>query len=360
MNLSIFSRQLPNLIWNDDIHLFNTGKSILGQNFANRLSNFLQTWFFFKGFSPSGDHKLDFEIKTKRSSEVGENKSILTTLSNYNSLQKSAFSLPKIVALDAKSRLKEMKFQSWDKLILGHLNINSIRSKIEAKLFELTFIIDHNLDIFFIPETKLDGSFPTVQSLIKGFSALYRFDRNSKGGGLPFYIREDITSKILTYSSNCDIETFLVEINLRKRKWLLNGSYNPNKSQTSHHLECLNSLLVEHSMKYENYVFIDHFKVNISDSSLKKFCSSNGIKNLIKKPTCYKNSEKLTCIDLILTNQPTFQHSTVFETGLSDFNLLTVTEFKMSFQIYKPHIVTYRNCKNHDMPLDMKLKAFVL
>ena len=156
------------------------------------------------------------------------------------------------------------------------------------------------------------------------------------------------------------IETLLVEINLRKRKWLLNGSYNPNKSQTSHHLECLNSLLVEHSMKYENYVFIDHFKVNISDSSLKKFCSSNGIKNLIKKPTCYKNSEKLTCIDLILTNQPTFQHSTVFETGLSDFNLLTVTEFKMSFQIYKPHIVTYRNCKNHDMPLDMKLKAFVL
>ena len=170
-----------------------------------------------------------------------------------------------------------MKFQSWDKLIWGHLNINSIRNKIEAKLFELTFIIDHNLDIFFIPETKLGGSFPTVQSLIKGFSALYRFDRNSKGGGLLFYIREDITAKILTYSSNCDIETLLVEIYLRKRKCLLNGSYNPNKSQISNHLECLNSLLVEHSMKYENYVFIDHFKVNISDSSLKKFQTGSKI-----------------------------------------------------------------------------------
>ena len=116
---------------------------------------------------------------------------------------------------------------------------------------------------------KLDDSFPSAQFLIKGFSAPYRFDRNSKGGGLLFYIREDIPSKILTYSSNCDIETLLVEINLRKRKWLLNGSYNPNKSQISHHLECLNSLLDKHSKKYENLVFIGDFNVNTSDSSMK-------------------------------------------------------------------------------------------
>ena len=134
---------------------------------------------------------------------------------------------------DAKSRLKQMKAQSLDKLFLGDLNINSIRNKFEA----LKFIIDNNIDIFLISETKLDYSFSTAQFLIKGFSAPYSFDRNSKGGGLLFYIREDIPSKILTYSSNCDIETLLVEINLRKRKWLLNGSYNPYKSQISHHLE---------------------------------------------------------------------------------------------------------------------------
>ena len=47
---------------------------------------------------------------------------------------------------------------------------------------------------------------------------------------------------MITYNSNCDTETLLVEINLRKRKWLLSGSYN----------ECLNSLLDEYSKKYEN------------------------------------------------------------------------------------------------------------
>ena len=121
-----------------------------------------------------------------------------------------------------------------------------------------------------------------------------------------------------------------------------NGSYN-------HYLECLNSSLVEHSKKYENFVFIGDFSVNTSVSSMKEFCSLNGLKNLINEPTCYKNYEKPISIDLILTNQPTlFQCSTVFETGLSDFHLLTVTEFKMSFQKCEPHIITYRNYKNYD------------
>ena len=189
----------------------------------------------------------------KRHSTVVENKSILTTLSNYYSLQKSPSSLSKTGAFIAKSRLKEMKAQSSDKLILGHLNINSIRNKFEV----LKFIIGNNIDILLLSETKLDDSFPSAQFLIKGFSAPYRFHRYSKGGGLLFHIREDIPSKILTNSSNCDNETLLVETNLRKRKWLSNGSYNSNKSQISHHLECLNSLLDEHSKKYQKFVFFE-------------------------------------------------------------------------------------------------------
>ena len=95
---------------------------------------------------------MDFEIDTKLPSTVAESKSILTTLRNYNSLQKSLSSLSKIGALNAKSRLKEMKAQSSDKLILGHLNINSIRNKFEA----LKFIIGNNIDILLISETKLN------------------------------------------------------------------------------------------------------------------------------------------------------------------------------------------------------------
>ena len=52
----------------------------------------------------------------------------------------------------------------------------------------------------------------------------------------------------------------------------------------------------ECSKKYENYVFIGDFNVNTSDSSMKEFCSLNGLKNLINEPTYYKNSEKLAPI----------------------------------------------------------------
>ena len=72
------------------------------------------------------------------------------------------------------------------------------------------------MDLFLVSEIKLDDSFPTAQFLIKGFSASYRFDRNSKGRGLLLYNRKNIPPKILAHSCNCDTETLLVEIDQRK------------------------------------------------------------------------------------------------------------------------------------------------
>ena len=77
---------------------------------------------------------------------------------------------------------------------------------------------------------------------------------------------------------------------------------------------------------------------------MKQFCSLNLVKNLINEVTCCKNSEKPTCINLILTNQPTLsKHSTVLETRLSDFHLLVVTEPKTCFKNASPHNITYQN-----------------
>ena len=68
-----------------------------------------------------------------------------------------------------------------------------------------------------------------------------------------------------------------------------------------------------------------------------------------KEPTCYKNPEKPSCIDLILTNKPdSFQNSKVIETGLSDFHRVTVTITKMTFEKLKPRIVNYRDYKFFD------------
>ena len=49
-----------------------------------------------------------------------------------------------------------MKIHSPDKLILGHLNINSIRNKFDS----LIYMPDKNVDIFLISEMKLNDPFP--------------------------------------------------------------------------------------------------------------------------------------------------------------------------------------------------------
>ena len=70
----------------------------------------------------------------------------------------------------------------------------------------------------------------------------------------------------------------------------------------------------------------------------------NDLTNLVDEPTCYKNSDKPTCIDLILTKYPNFfQQNSVFEKGLSEFHMMVVTELKMGFQKLEPQIVAYRD-----------------
>ena len=110
-----------------------------------------------------------------------------------------------------------------------------------------------------ISETKLDDLFPTAQCLLHRFSTPYRLDRNSKFGGILLYIKEDIPSSLLNSKSKTGTETISVEIDLRKRKWFLNCSYNPNKNLLSNHLECLNRIMDEFSKNYENVLFLCDF-----------------------------------------------------------------------------------------------------
>ena len=58
----------------------------------------------------------------------------------------------------------------------------------------------------------------------------------------------------------------------------------------------------------------------------------------------FKNPEKTSCIDLIITNRPRcFQ---TLETGLSDFHKITLTVMKVFCKKQKPTIITYRSYKH--------------
>ena len=70
----------------------------------------------------------------------------------------------------------------------------------------------------------------SAQYLINGYSEPYRLDRTINGGGLLFYVRNDITTKRLPLNTP-GIECILTEITLSKTKWLAIGFYNPKESK---------------------------------------------------------------------------------------------------------------------------------
>ena len=76
------------------------------------------------------------------------------------------------------------------------------------------------------------------------------------------------------------------------------------------------------------------------------FCDTYDLRSLTTEPTCYKNPENRTCIELILANYPrSFQNSCVFETALADFHKITVTIIKASFKRLQSKIINYRDYK---------------
>ena len=70
------------------------------------------------------------------------------------------------------------------------------------------------------------------------------------------------------------------------------------------HLATLSNFLELQSSKYKKMLILGDFNVGIDESHIKSFRETYNFTNLIKQPKCYKNPDKPTCIDLILTNVP--------------------------------------------------------
>ena len=99
--------------------------------------------------------------------------------------------------------------------------------------------------------------------------------------------------------------------------------------------------------KYENLIVLGNFNAEMSKPHMSEFCALYNFTNLTKEPTCYKNVGKTTSIDRILTiHARCFQHSGIYETGLSGFHKLTFTALKMFYAKQKPRIIKYRDYKN--------------
>ena len=80
----------------------------------------------------------------------------------------------------------------------------------------------------------------------------FRSDWNEYGGCIVLYVRDDIPSK-LTPLKNSTVEGFFIELNLRKKKWLLCYTYNLNSSFISDHLNTIGNNIDLLSANYKKF-----------------------------------------------------------------------------------------------------------
>ena len=144
--------------WNGSkIHLNKRATAILSKTFTEAISNSIY-WHCFR-------HSLE---NSKVSSTV--------TCNEFNANKP-----------EENTNLNFIRKGNFNRLVLAHISINSIRNKFEILIQH----ISNNVDILMISETKLDNSFLEGQFLIPEYSSPYRFDRNCRGGGIMLYVRED-------------------------------------------------------------------------------------------------------------------------------------------------------------------------
>ena len=141
-------------------------------------------------------------------------------------------------------------------LLFLHLNINSILPKLD----ELKTIAGNTeAAIIGITESRVDSSISISNAEIPGYCIL-RCDRNRNGGGLAYFVRQDLCFNLRSTTMG-DIEGMFLEILLPKTKPIFVGIiYRPQNS--INFLECFNNHLDDINLGHEIFLLGD-FSMNL-------------------------------------------------------------------------------------------------
>ena len=175
----------PTKLYRDRLHLIESGKKILANNFIHGINNYFQV--------------TNFPIN------------ILKNEQNKNELD--------IIGL-AKLR-QQYPFNP----LTGYLNIHFLDHKVDSLREFLKISL---LEIICVDETKLDNSFPDQQFKIEGFQfPPFRRDRNKFGGGKIVYVKDGLIANRLTEFETAESETICLESTISNKKWFLMFVYRP-------------------------------------------------------------------------------------------------------------------------------------
>ena len=127
---------------------------------------------------------------------------------------------------------------------------------------------------------------------------------------------------------------------------MLFAPYHPPSQVDEYFLGEVGKSIDKYSQIYSKCLLICNFNADESEPVAAQFLHNYNPVNIIHENTCYKSMNNRSCIDFIITNSPnSFQNTSTFSTGLSDFHQLVVTVLKTSFIKTAPEEIHYRDYK---------------
>ena len=114
-------------------------------------------------------------------SKISTDRPLVNQITKESNLSSNAKNLDLNRAFNTFPLVQTHRLKNPKNVIIGHLNVNSLRNKFTA----VEELIKGKIDIGLISETKIDESSPNQQFKINGYKTIRR-DRNSFGGGLIF------------------------------------------------------------------------------------------------------------------------------------------------------------------------------
>ena len=241
---------------------------------------------------------------------------------------------------DCWEEMKTLRLKYPKNIIIGYVNINSVRNKFE----DFSYMVKDKFDILIIAETKLNSSFLNYQFSITGFKTPYRLDISENSGGLLVFIREDIIGKILEgIRIPKDIQVIPLEINIRKTNWLILPIYKKPTQDPRYFVDNISNIVDGFGKSRENVLILGDFNMEAQEKDIAPLLEMHQLYSLHKGPTCFKTTNG-RCIDLKLTNKKhSFMKSKFYETGFSDHHHLIYTMFKTAYVKLPPKMIKHRD-----------------